>query len=61
MDIWPEWEEVDMPVNDLHLGGTGTEDPDPLLRSSLMAESFNILPFSFNLISVLSIILSSPA
>ena len=35
---------------DLHLLGTGNENPEPLLRSSSMAESFRVLPCSFSLL-----------
>ena len=60
MEIWPEWNEVEIPGNDLHLGGTGKENLEPLLRYSSIAESFNIFPCNFNLTSVVSIILPSP-
>ena len=61
MEMWPEWDKVKVPVDDLHLGGTGKENPEPLLRSSLMAESFSLFPCSFSLTSVVRIILPSPA
>ena len=51
--MWPEWDEVEVPVDDLHLGGTGKENPELLLRSSSMAESFSVFPCSFSLTSVL--------
>ena len=60
METWPEWENVGMPANELHLEGTGKENPEPLLRSSSMAESFSKWPFSFSLISVVSMIFPSP-
>ena len=31
MEIWPEWCEVVVPVDDLHFEGTGKENPKPLL------------------------------
>ena len=33
----------------VHLGGVGNENPDPLFKSSSIAEILNIFPCSFNL------------
>ena len=40
---------------------TEKENPEPLLRSTSNNESFRILPCNFNLISVVRMILPSPA
>ena len=60
MEIWPEWDEVGVPVYGLHFRGTGKENLVPLLRSSSMAERWSVFPFSFSLISVVRMILPSP-
>ena len=61
MEMWLEWDEMEVPVDDLHLGGTGMENSEPLLRSSSIAESLSVFPFSFSLISEVRITLPSPA
>ena len=61
MEIWPEWEEVEVFVKHVHLAGVGKENPEPLIRSSLMAESLRVFPLSLNLISVVRMTLPSLA
>ena len=51
---------VEVPVNDLHLGGTESENPEPLLRSSSIVASFRVFPSSFSLTSVVRITLAFP-
>ena len=46
MEICPECCEVEVPIIDLHLLGTGNENPD-LLRSSFMEESLGGSPKYF--------------
>ena len=61
METCPECCEVKVPMIDLHLLGTGNENPDPLLRSSSMVESFRVLQGSFSLTAVVRIVFPSPA
>ena len=47
-----EWEVTEVPVYGLHLLGVGNKKPDPLFKSSSIADRFRIFPISFNLIAV---------
>ena len=60
MEIWPEWEEVEVPVYILHLGGIRKENLEPLFKSFSIAESYSVFSPSLNLISVVRLILPSP-
>ena len=61
MEILPELEEVKVHKYILHLEEVGKENSEPFFKSSSIAESFNIFPFSLNLMSVVRIILPSLA
>ena len=59
IEIYPEWDVVELPVHAIHLSGVGNEKADPLLRSASIARSFSWNPFRFNLTEV--VICPSPA
>ena len=61
MDTCPECREVEVPTVDLHLLGTGNENPDPLLRSSSMALRVKVTPGSLSLTGVVRMVFPSPA
>ena len=61
MEICPEWEVLEVFIYGIHLFGVGNEKPEPLFKSSSMADNFMIWPKSFNLTWVVRITLPSPA
>ena len=61
IEIFPEWDVVELPVHAIHLSGVGKEKADLLLRSELIARSFSWNPFRFNLAEIVEMIYPSPA
>ena len=61
IEILPEWESLPPPVHALHCVGGRIENGEVLFRVSSKTYNCNVQHFSFNWISVVRIVSSSPA